>query len=361
MNSEEILENAIKAFKLTTKHHGNYTSLERALFLGWYCNLKNPCKFCYMSTQKNKIKDPLKARRRLETILAEAILMKRIGWKLEFISGGYGYTSKEINDIVEMVAYVQKSRQYLNVGLVDFDNLNLDVIEGVVGAVETVNEELHDYLCPDKPIEKIKDMLLKAKDLGLKTGITIILGLGEKEEDIEKLLNLIEELELDRITFYSLNPQKGTIFENKTSITTLEYMNWVSSVRLNFPKIKIITGTWVDKLTNIGPLIMSGSNTITKFPLFSMFGKKEGKTVEKEILSTGRELLGTFSDVEALMGKKKLKNSPYKDEDIEISEENLEKINNLQDEINKKVEFYVRKTLNKIAKETPDIEYSHMH
>ena len=116
MNAVEVLENSIKAYKLTTKYHGNYTDLKRALFLGWYCNLTEPCKFCYMSSQKPKIKDPKSARRRMETILAEAILMKRIGWKLEFISGGYGYTVEELNNILEMVSYVQKSKQYLNVG-----------------------------------------------------------------------------------------------------------------------------------------------------------------------------------------------------------------------------------------------------
>ncbi|AXI25498.1 radical SAM protein [Methanofervidicoccus sp. A16] len=348
MNPLEVMENSIKAYKLTTKYHGNFTDLKRALFLGWYCDLKDPCKFCYMSTQKNRIKDPKSARRRLESILAEAILMKRIGWKLEFISGGYGYTPEELNRILELVAYLQKSKQYLNVGIVDFERLNLDVVEGIVGAVETVNEDLHRYLCPQKPLDKTKEMLLKAKEYNLKTGITIILGLGEKEEDIDKLLNLIEELDLDRITFYSLNPQKNTIFENKSSITTLEYMNWVSTVRLNFPKIEIITGTWVDKLSNIGPLIMSGSNTITKFPLFSIYGRKEGITVEKEIRSTGRKLLGTFSDIEILKGSKKLENTPYVDEEIVISEESLRLLESLKGAINKKIEDYVSRILKRV-------------
>lgn len=348
MDPLEVMENSIKAYKLTTKYHGNFVDLKRALFLGWYCDLKEPCKFCYMSTQKNKIKDPRSARRRLESILAEAILMKRIGWKLEFISGGYGYTPEELNRILELVAYLQKSKQYLNVGIIDFEKLNLDLVEGIVGAVETVNEELHRYLCPQKPLDKTKDMLLKAKEYGLKTGITIILGLGEKEGDIDKLLDLIEELDLDRITFYALNPQKNTIFENRSSITTLEYMNWVSTVRLNFPKIEIITGTWVDKLSNIGPLIMSGSNTITKFPLFRIYGRKEGITVEREIRSTGRELLGTFSDIEVLKGKKKLENTPYVDEEIVISEENMRLLESLRDAINKKIEEYVSKILRRL-------------
>ena len=94
-------------------------------------------------------------------------------------------------------------------------------------------------------------------------------------------------------------------------------MNWVSSVRLNFPKIKIISGTWVDKLTNIGPLVMAGSNVITKFPLFSIYGKKEGKTVENEILSTGRELYSSFSDLDVLNGVKTLEKTKYNPEKID--------------------------------------------
>ncbi|MCQ6253464.1 radical SAM protein [Methanocaldococcus sp.] len=347
MNIDEILENVRKAFKLTTKHFENTVTFERALFLGWYCDLKHPCKFCYMSTQKDKIKDPKKARRKLESILAEAILMKRIGWKLEFISGGYGYSPKEINDIAEMVAYVQKCKQYLNVGVVDLNSINLDVIEGVVGSIETVSKD-RDWICPGKPLDKIKDNLLKAKELELKTGITIILGLGEKEEDIDKLLELIEELDLDRITFYSLNPQKGTIFENKPSVTTIEYMNWVSNVRLNFPKIKIITGVWVDKIPMISPLILSGSNVITKFPVFSVFGTKKAHWIEKEILSTGRELIGTFTDIEVLKGEKVLEKTPYIEEEINISKENIRKVEELKDKIDEKINSYISKVLKKV-------------
>ncbi|WP_423793113.1 radical SAM protein [Methanocaldococcus indicus] len=345
MKVDEVLENAIKAYKLTLKHF-DYVSFERALFLGWYCSLDKPCKFCYMSTQKDKISSPKLARRSLASILAEAILMKRIGWKLEFISGGYGYSVEEINRIAELVAYVQKTKQYLNVGITDLDRLNLDVIEGVVGAVETLRNR--EKICPGKPLDKIKDFLIKAKDLGLKTGITIILGLEEREEDIEKLLNLIEELELDRITFYSLNPQKGTIYENKPSVTTLEYMNWVSSVRLAFPKIKIITGIWTDKVPMVSPLLSSGSNVITKFPLFSIYGTKLAHWIEKEVKTTGWELYGTFTDLDVLLCEKKLEKTPYKDEGINISEEHKKLLDVLKDEINIKIENYIKGVLKRV-------------
>ena len=45
---------------------GNLITLERAVFLSWWCD-KGDCAFCYMSTQKDKIKDPTKARRNIYT------------------------------------------------------------------------------------------------------------------------------------------------------------------------------------------------------------------------------------------------------------------------------------------------------
>ena len=49
------------------------TFFERAIFFSWYCS-KGDCKFCYMSTQKDKITDPKLAKRRKESIIAETII-----------------------------------------------------------------------------------------------------------------------------------------------------------------------------------------------------------------------------------------------------------------------------------------------
>ena len=79
------------------------THFERAIFLSWYC-AKGDCKFCYMSTQKNLIKDPRKARRSMASILAEAFLCKKLGWKIEFLSGGYeSYTRDELLSLIKNI------------------------------------------------------------------------------------------------------------------------------------------------------------------------------------------------------------------------------------------------------------------
>ena len=83
---------------ITLKNHGDLITLERAVFLSWWCD-KGDCAFCYMSTQKDKIKDPRKARRNVSNIYAEAEMCKRLDWNIEFLSGGYeSFTTQEIKE-----------------------------------------------------------------------------------------------------------------------------------------------------------------------------------------------------------------------------------------------------------------------
>ena len=92
----DIFDLIKKANETTLKKHGNEISLERAIFLSWWCD-KGDCAFCYMSTQKDKIKDPTKARRNVHNIYAEAEMCKRLNWNIEFLSGGYkSFTTAEI-------------------------------------------------------------------------------------------------------------------------------------------------------------------------------------------------------------------------------------------------------------------------
>jgi biotin synthase-like enzyme len=306
-DSRAFLQALEKADSLTRKN-GDYVTLERALFLSWWCD-KGDCSFCYMSTQRPKLEDPLKARRKPWSILAEAEICSRIGWRIEFLSGGYGsYSPEEIRELAEMVAHVTGSPQWLNVGALKVGDLEQfgEEICGVVGSVETVNEELHRRVCPSKPVEPIVEMLKEARDLGLKTGITIILGLGESLEDIPALMDFISDLKLDRITYYSLNPHKGTAYQDFPPPASIYQAGIIAQTRIKFPEIEIIGGTWVDQLPNIGLMLLAGANGITKYPLFSMFGRGKGKKVEEEVRFANRRLLGTFSDLEILRGSKKL-------------------------------------------------------
>lgn len=296
----KVLELLEEANKITLKVHGGHITLERAIFLSWWCD-KGDCAFCYMSSQKPKIKEPQRARRKMNSILAEAELTRRMGWNIEFLSGGYGsFTTKEVKNIAEKIYSITGKPVWLNLGI----NKNLedygDEITGITGAIEVANPELHKKICPSKPIDDIIEMMDAAGDLGFKKAITIILGLGETVEDIRHLWNIIGENEVDRVIFYSLNPHKDTAYEDSPQPASLYYASVVAATRIKFPNLEIVTGTWIDNLANIGPLILAGANGITKFPLFKMFGSRYGKRVEDEVRWAGRELQGTFTDFNSL-------------------------------------------------------------
>ena len=285
-----------KANEITLKNHGNLITLERAVFLSWWCD-KGDCAFCYMSTQKDKIKDPKKARRKISNIYAEAEMCKRLDWNIEFLSGGYeSFTTQEIKTIATTIKDITGDGVWLNTGITDELGEYGSEIKGITGAVEVANPEIHNRVCPSKKLSDISNMLDVAGDLGFKKAITIILGLGETLEDTDYIIDYIKDHKIDRVIFYSLNPHKETIYANSSQPASLYYAQVVARVRLEFPEIEIICGTWIDNLANIGILILSGANGITKFPLFKMFGTKYGKRVEEEVKWAGRELKGTFTD-----------------------------------------------------------------
>jgi len=303
----ETLDLMQEANKITLAEHGNKITLERAIFLSWWCD-KGDCLFCYMSSQKSKIKEPQKARRNVNSILAEAELCRRTGMKIEFLSGGYGsYSTEEIRNISRGIYEITGEPVWLNIGITKDLEKYGEEIAGVTGAVEVANPELHNKICPSKSLEDITEMLEVAGDLEFQKAITVILGLGETPDDLKYLFDMIKEVGIDRVTFYSLNPHKETIYENEPQPASLYYAGVVAATRIKFPKLKIITGTWIDNLANMGPLLLSGANGLTKFPLFKMFGTRYGKRVEEEVYWAGKELVGTFTDIDALT-KSKAKN-----------------------------------------------------
>ncbi len=304
-----------KANEVTLKEHGDLITLERAVFLSWWCD-KGDCAFCYMSTQKEKIKDPQKARRNINNIYAEAEMCSRLDWNIEFLSGGYkSFTTQEIKEIATTIKDITGDGVWLNTGITDELDAYGSEIKGITGAVEVANPQIHERVCPSKKLSDISNMLDVAGDLGFKKAITIILGLGETLDDVDYIIDYIKDHKIDRVIFYSLNPHKETVYANSSQPASLYYAQVVAQVRLAFPDIEIICGTWIDNLANIGILILSGANGITKFPLFKMFGTKYGKRVEEEVKWAGRQLKGTFTD-KTKLGPEKSNISPELDKFI---------------------------------------------
>jgi len=284
-----------KAKEIYDSIHGDSAKFERALFLSWYCG-KGDCAFCYMSTQKHRIKDPKKSRRSPESVFAEAIISKACGWEIEFLSGGYdSYDTHELAEIARGVKKITGKKQWLNIGtlskveLEQFKNSS----EGYIGTLECVNPKIRKKICPSKPLTLIKETFKACDELGFKKGITVIIGLGEHLDDFPYLEKFIKEHGISRVTFYSLNPQAGTIFKTPPEIEYYEL--WVAKTRIAFPKLYIVAGAWYDKTDYYGRLLLAGANSITKFPTIKMFGTDEARALEESVRMAGRRFMGTMT------------------------------------------------------------------
>ncbi len=284
-----------KAEKVFLDNFEPVTWFERAIFLSWYCG-KGDCKFCYMSIQKQRIKNPKLAKRRIESILAEVILTKACGWNIEFLSGGYdSYSREEMQRLLKRITEIHTNKVWLNIGVLNESEIQsyMPFIKGVVGAVETINPRLHQELCPSKPIEDIDFMFHICKRLGLDRAITIIIGLGETIKDFALLKDYINKHDINRITFYALNPHKGTFFNKGPE--PAYYAEWIARTRISFPELEIIAGSWVDRLEEISLLLKAGANAFTKFPAIKLFGSKYAQKIEKQCILAGRTLKGSMT------------------------------------------------------------------
>lgn len=292
------------------------TFFERALFFSWYCKYAD-CAFCYMSTLKDMVKNPVKGRRTFASILAEAVIAKQLGWKIEFLSGGYdSYSKEELLFLVKAVKEIMKEKQWLNIGVMSKKELEMfrPYIKGYAGTVETVSWELRKKLCPSKKLEPIMETFSYCDELKLKKAMTLIIGLGETIDDFDNLKKFIKKNNISRITFYSLNPHPGTPF--KSSPGREYYAKWVSLTRISFPKIEIIAGAWTDKTGYYYALLKAGANSITKIPAMRKFGSDEMKRIEGEVKRAGRSFQGTltkmpkinFKEVDKLSIDEELKN-----------------------------------------------------
>lgn len=277
----------------------NKVWFERAIFLSWYCSLGD-CTYCYMSTQKELIKDPQKARRSEASILAEALICKKLGWKIGFLSAGYGsYTEESILELCKKIYSIYEQKLWLNIGVLPEKTIEKlsPYLEGICGAVETVNEEVHDKVAPNKPLAPIEKMFEICDKFGLKKAMTFIVGLGETINDFDSLKEFIIKNKIDKITFYALNPIKGTMFENSKGPEMQYYIEWIKKTREAFLDVEIVAGPWVNRVDNIHLMLNAGADAITKFPAIKLFNTKHAKIIEEEIEKSNRVFQGTFTKI----------------------------------------------------------------
>lgn len=289
---ELLVERANKVF---LDNHGSDVWFGRCVFLSWYCS-RGSCDFCFRSTQKHRISFAEKAKRTKESVYSEAIITKASNWKLEFLTGGYDvYSFEEILQVAKICYEVFGEKIWVNLGVLKKQDLEAlkPYVEGVVASLETVNKNIHRKVCPDKEMAPYLEMLGVARTLGFKTGITIVIGLGETINDYVDAKKIIQDYGVDRVTLYALRPVKGTPYTNGPEPE--DVVEWIARTRMDFPKIEIMAGTAVSRLPEVTYFLKAGANGFTKLPATRIFGSELAKSLTTLSKEAGRTLKSNFS------------------------------------------------------------------
>jgi|FLOH01.1.fsa_nt_gi biotin synthase-like enzyme len=292
--SDETKDLLKKAEAIYWENFDGRTWLGRCIFLSWYCALD--CKFCFRSTQKHKDSHPEDQRRTLASVLLEALFCKVFNWRIEFLTGGIGMMPfPQMVGIMKSVSEVFGEKIWLNIGVLSQKQLELcrPYVKGICSSMETLNPDLHTEVCPHKPIKPYDVMFTNIE--GFKKSAAVIVGLGEPLDSITYLFDFIEKHSLDRITVYALKPVRGTGFTEGPSSD--EYLSWLASLRIRFPKLEIIAGTNLRRSEEVGYLMNAGVNAITKFPATKQFGSNNAKKVEALIKAEKRVFISTLTKV----------------------------------------------------------------
>lgn len=283
-----------KADKVYWENFNGDTWFGRCIFLSFYCEL-GTCTFCFRSTQKKNIKNPQKARRSLASVLSEALLIKGLGWRIEFLTGGYGIMKdEELLRVTKLVKHVfGQDEMWVNLGEIGTEMLDefKPYVQGIYSSIETVNPQLHKTVCPDKPIQPYVEMIERSPEF--KHGMAIIIGLGETREDWDITEEFIRQNGFKRVTVYALRPVGGTPFTKGPD--SLEVAWWIAKMRIAFPKMEIIAGSAKYRIPELSLFLKAGANGITKLPATNIFNKKEGVMVEEEVKKAGRTFISKFS------------------------------------------------------------------
>ncbi|MFT4312143.1 MAG: radical SAM protein [Candidatus Woesearchaeota archaeon] len=284
----EKTRNLLKqANEIYLKNFSNTIWYGRCIFFSWFCK-KATCTFCYRSTLKHKIAHQKNHHRSIGSMLSEALLCKELGWRIEFLTGGY-QEDNVFNDIVlyaKLITKVYGEKIWVNIGWMTKEQVEQlrPYIKGICASIETPTPHLHKQVCPDKPIKPYENMFANASDV--KKSAAFIVGLGDTDEDFQYWVDFIQKQKLDRITVYALKPIKGGAFTQGP--TSDQYLQWLAKLRIAFPKLEIIGGTNLRRSEEVGYMIRAGVNAITKFPATKQFATKKAHKITDLITEQDR-------------------------------------------------------------------------
>lgn len=311
VDDQELQSLLVKAKTIYQQHFPNEVYYERSVFINWTCAIAD-CKYCFLSTKtKHRPGKELKAIRSKESILAEIFVCKTLGWDIGYITGGLRVESTPyLIDLIQKINVITGDKIMMNFGPYPRSIIEQfkPYVSGMGSAIESFDEELHNFICPSKPLRSLLTFLDDLKSLQLQKLITIILGLGETKNDVFIVIENIKRYQIEKIQLCFLKSQKNTVFDNVPS-PNIKYMAyWVAQIRIHCPNVEIKVALVKERMEDFSLLLKAGANSFSRFMVFTTFATPLATTLENECRKAGRTLRGNFTslpdvDIEALVQK----------------------------------------------------------
>ena len=306
-----------RAQEVYNSNFGNKVWFERSIFINWTCAIAD-CKYCYLSTKpKFNPQEGTKAFRSVESILAEVLICKLFGWEVGYITGGLRVESAQyLIDLIRKINTILGKKIMMNFGPYSRHYIEQFAphISGMGSAIESFNEELHNFICPSKPLRSLLLFLEQLQELKLQKIITIILGLGEKKEDVSAVIENVKKYQIEKAQLCFLKPQAETIFNQVPSPNPRYMAWWIAQLRIACPQLIIKVALVRDRLDDVSLYLKAGANCFSRFMVLSDFASPYAQQLEKGCKDADRDLIGEFNTLPSVDLNTEVNKLPFEEQ-----------------------------------------------
>lgn len=300
VSKKELAVLLLEAEKTYQKYFPPSAYFERSIFINWTCAIAD-CKYCFLSTKpKHNPKEKPTAIRSPASILAEVLVCKAMDWKVGYITGGLRVESTPyLIDLITKINQITNEKIMMNFGpYAKSEIVKLKPhISGMGSAIESFDEELHNFICPSKPLRSLMKFLENLQEEGLQKLITIILGIGERKEEVEIVIEKIKEYNIEKVQLCFLKPQENTVF-NEVPPPNPDYMAWwIARIRIACPEVQIKVALVKERVEEVELYLRAGANGFSRFMVFLDFNSQYAQELEEGCRKAGRKLEGNFTQL----------------------------------------------------------------
>ncbi|WP_456397435.1 5,10-methenyltetrahydromethanopterin hydrogenase cofactor biosynthesis protein HmdB [Desulfurobacterium sp.] len=231
-----------------------------------YCSLRRKCAYCgfavgtsidgyFYLTDKNK-----------DEIKKAAIFIEKNGIKRVSLSAGYG-NFKKVLSALEIVKNHTSLKVLVNIGGdLDIKKIKLlkDVgVDTICCNLETMNPKLFRKLKPDDSLEQRMKVCYQIKNLDIELSSGILVGIGETEEDRERHIEFLKELEVEEVPVMGFRPYKNTPMENVSPAPLFLQLKVIETVKERIKSLIRLTVPFPTVLMEgLLPAIKAGATNI---------------------------------------------------------------------------------------------------